>query len=94
MFAPDRIETCTQTLLQRTAEIATEMGAPVRQHCSQSPVELRLVSEQHGCAPIEWLHQIGALQRNWLLPHGTQATVAEFDLIAETDATLVHCPLG
>ncbi|MBU2889105.1 chlorohydrolase family protein [Celeribacter halophilus] len=93
MFAPDRIETCTQTLLQRTAEIATEMGAPVRQHCSQSPVELRLVSEQHGCAPIEWLHQIGALQRNWLLPHGTQATVAEFDLIAETDATLVHCPL-
>ncbi|QDC10772.1 amidohydrolase family protein [Oceanicola sp. D3] len=93
MFAPDRIETCTETLLNRTAEIASEMGAPVRQHCSQSSVELRLVREQHGCAPIEWLHRIGALRGNWLLPHGTQATDAEFDLIANAGATLVHCPL-
>ncbi|MGJ8545405.1 MAG: chlorohydrolase family protein [Sulfitobacter sp.] len=93
MFAPDRIETCTQSLLQRTADIASEMGAPVRQHCSQSPVELRLVHAQHGCGPIEWLHKIGALRGNWLLPHGTHATEAEFDLIAAAQATLVHCPL-
>tara|TARA_R100000789_G_scaffold91685_1_gene89831 strand:- start:3405 stop:4853 length:1449 start_codon:yes stop_codon:yes gene_type:complete len=93
MFAPDRIETCTKTLLQRTAGIASDMGAPVRQHCSQSPIELRLVREQHDCAPIEWLHRIGALRANWLLPHGTQATEAEFDLIANAGATLVHCPL-
>jgi len=93
MFAPDRIETCTAALLQRTAAIASEMGAPVRQHCAQSPVELRLVREQHGCGPIEWLERIGALQSNWLLPHGTQATEHEFALIAGAGATLVHCPL-
>ncbi len=93
MFAPDRIETCTEALLQRTAALATEMGAPVRQHCCQSPTELRLVREQHGLAPIQWLDQIGALGPNWLLPHGTHATEAEFDLIAATGATLVHCPL-
>lgn len=93
MFAPDRIETCTETLLQRTAKIAAEMGAPVRQHCAQSPVELRLVREQHGCGPIEWLDRIGALRPNWLLPHGTQATEREFALIADAGATLVHCPL-
>lgn len=93
MFAPDRIETCTEALLQRTAEIAADMAAPVRQHCAQSPVELRLVREQHGCGPIEWLQRIGALRDNWLLPHGTQASAAEFDLIAEAGATLVHCPL-
>lgn len=93
MFAPDRIETCTGTLLRRTADIAAEMGAPVRQHCSQSPIELRLVREQHGCAPIEWLDRIGVLRRNWLLPHGTQATEDEFALIAGAGATLVHCPL-
>ena len=93
MFAPDRIETCTQALLQRTADIASDLGVPVRQHCSQSPTEVRLVREQHGCAPIEWLDRIGALRSNWLLPHGTEATEAEFDLIAEAGATLVHCPL-
>ncbi|WP_282603704.1 chlorohydrolase family protein [Paracoccus sp. PARArs4] len=93
MFAPDRIETCTADLLRRTADIAHEMGAPVRQHCAQSPTELRLVREQHGCGPIEWLHRIDALRGNWLLPHGTHATDAEFDLIAGAGATLVHCPL-
>lgn len=93
MFAPDRIETCTETLLKRTAAIAAEMGAPVRQHCSQSPVELRLVREQHGTTPIEWLDGLGVLAPNWLLPHGTQATDAEFALIAASGATLVHCPL-
>jgi cytosine/adenosine deaminase-related metal-dependent hydrolase len=93
MFAPDRIETCTETLLARTAAIAAEMGAPVRQHCAQSPTELRLVQAQHGCGPIEWLDRIGALRPNWLLPHGTHATEAEFALIADAGATLVHCPL-
>ncbi|QPM91322.1 chlorohydrolase family protein [Pseudooceanicola algae] len=93
MFAPDRIETSTEALLQRTAALAAEMNAPVRQHCCQSPVELRLVRDQHGCAPIQWLDRIGVLGRNWLLPHGTQATPAEFALMAEAGATLVHCPL-
>ncbi|MEO9779788.1 MAG: chlorohydrolase family protein [Sedimentitalea sp.] len=93
MFAPDRIETCTDALLRRTAAVAAEMNAPVRQHCCQSPVELRLVREQHGCTPIEWLKRIGALGANWLLPHGTQASEAEFGIIAEAGATLVHCPL-
>jgi cytosine/adenosine deaminase-related metal-dependent hydrolase len=93
MFAPDRIETCTGALLTRTAEIAAEMGAPVRQHCAQSPTELRLVREQHGCGPIEWLDRLGVLGPRWLLPHGTHATDAEFALIAGSGAALVHCPL-
>ncbi|MBR9765118.1 MAG: amidohydrolase family protein [Rhodobacteraceae bacterium] len=93
MFAPDRIETCTAPLLRRTAAIAAEMGAPVRQHCCQSPVELRLVQEQHGTSPVDWLARIGALGATWLLPHGTHATEQDFDRIAEHGATLVHCPL-
>ncbi|WP_238367746.1 amidohydrolase family protein [Mesobacterium pallidum] len=93
MFAPDRIETCTETLLQRTHAIAAEMGAPVRQHCCQSPVELRLVAEQHGTTPIDWLARIGALGSNWLLPHGTHASDRDLALMAEHGATLVHCPL-
>ena len=93
MFAPDRIETCTATLLQRTAAIAAEMGAPVRQHCCQSETELRLVRAQHDCSPIEWLDRIGAIGPNWLLPHGTQATERDFALMRDAGASLVHCPL-
>ncbi|WP_158964439.1 amidohydrolase family protein [Chachezhania sediminis] len=93
MFAPDRIETCTEALLQRTHAIAAEMGAPVRQHSCQSPTEIRLVQEQHGTTPIDWLDRIGAIGPNWLLPHGTHASDRDFALMAQHGATLVHCPL-
>lgn len=93
MFAPDRIETCTPTLLSRTAAIAADMGAPVRQHCLQSETELRLVREQHGVSPIRYLADNGALGPNWLLPHGTHATARDMALIRDAGAALVHCPL-
>ena len=93
MFAPDRIETCTGELLRRTQALASEMGAPVRQHCCQSPTELRLVQEQHGTTPIDWLDRVGALGANWLLPHGTHASERDLALIAQHGASLVHCPL-
>ncbi len=93
MFAPDRIETCTPRLVRRTAELAREMGAPVRQHCLQSEIELRLVRDQHNVTPIEFLAAQGALGPNWLLPHGTQATARDFEMIRDAGATIVHCPL-
>lgn len=93
MFAPDRIETCSPSLVRRTADLAHEMGAPVRQHCLQSEIELRLVRDQHGMTPIEFLADNGALRPNWLLPHGTQATPRDFALIGDAGATIVHCPL-
>lgn len=93
MFAPDRIETCTPALLARTAALAAELGAPVRQHCLQSETELRLVQDQHGVSPIRFMADNGALGPNWLLPHGTHAKTQDMALIAEAGATLVHCPL-
>lgn len=93
MFAPDRIETCTPDLIRRTAKLAGEMAAPVRQHCLQSEIELRLVREQHGVTPIEFLAQNGALGPAWLLPHGTQASERDFEMIRDAGATIVHCPL-
>jgi cytosine/adenosine deaminase-related metal-dependent hydrolase len=93
MFAPDRIETCTPALIRRTADLAREIGAPVRQHCLQSEIELRLVREQHGGSPIDFLVENGALGPNWLLPHGTQANERDFELVRDAGATIVHCPL-
>ena len=40
---PDRIQTCTPALLQRTAALSRELAAPVRLHCCQGPGEVALV---------------------------------------------------
>ncbi|MGQ7844512.1 chlorohydrolase family protein [Granulosicoccus sp. 3-233] len=93
MLAPDRIETCTTTLLQRTSQASRQLEVPVRLHCCQSLTELALVKQRHDCSPIEWLAGIGFLSERCLLPHGVYMSDTDIDLAAEAGVTIVHCPV-
>jgi len=101
MLSPDRIETCTPTLLRRTANAVRELDVPVRLHCCQSKLEYELVLAQHGMSPPEWLHSLGFLSPRALLPHGTWVSGSrgverpgrDLEIIRDAGATLVHCPL-
>jgi cytosine/adenosine deaminase-related metal-dependent hydrolase len=93
MLSPDRIETCTPELLRRTADAVRNLGVPVRLHCCQSKVETDLVRALHGMTSAEWLRSLGFLSPRALLPHGTWAAGRDFEIMRDTGATLVHCPL-
>src|SRR6478735_11753743 len=68
---PDRIEGCTEELLTKTAEAGEALNCPVRLHCCQGELELKLVQERWGKTSIELLHDLGFLSERALLPHGT-----------------------
>lgn len=70
LFAPDRIETCTPALLERTAAASRELRAPVRLHCCQSVYEFQTVWRLRGHTPLGWLEQLGLLTPRLVLPHG------------------------
>lgn len=101
MLAPDRIETCTATLLRRSADVARDLDVPIRLHCCQSRIEYEAVVAQHGMSPPEWLDYLGFLSHRALLPHGTWVSGSpgldrpgrDLDLIGASGATIVHCPL-
>lgn len=93
MLAPDRIETCTASLLRRTAAVAAELMCPVRLHCCQSPIERDTVRKLHGLSPPEWLESLGFLSPRCLLPHGTYVAGRDLDIIRDHGAVIVHCPL-
>ena len=99
---PDRIEGCTEELLTRTARAAAELDCPVRLHCCQGELEVRTVQERWGKSSLAVLRDLGFLSRRALLPHGTHLggldpTPArieqELGWLAESGATIVHCPL-
>ncbi len=92
-LAPNRIETCTPKLLQRTAEISRAANVPVRLHCCQSRYEVELVGRLHGQSPYRWLHGLGLLNSRAVLPHGIFLEDGDLDLLAESGASLVHCPV-
>ena len=93
MLAPDRIETCTATLLQKSAQAARDLDVPIRLHCCQSPTEIELVRRLHGMTPPQWLQQLGFLSERALLPHVTQVSGNDLDIIRDGGAAIVHCPL-
>lgn len=101
MLAPDRIETCTEALLRRTARAGRELGVPVRLHCCQSSFEIDTVRRLHGRSPIEWLRDLDFLSDRTLLPHGTHVAPSrhspgpgnDLSIIHDHGAVVVHCPL-
>lgn len=93
MLAPDRIETCTPALLESTAEVARDTGVPVRLHCCQSRYEVDLVQRLRGLSPYRWLNELNLLRPGAVLPHGIYLAPGDLDLLAESGAAIVHCPV-
>ncbi|TNM63508.1 amidohydrolase family protein [Aliirhizobium smilacinae] len=93
MFAPDRVETCTETLLRRTFAHADEMDLPVRLHMAQGEMELQTVRRLHGVTSPEWLDRRGLLSSRLIAPHATVATDEDLARYAENGVTVAHCPL-
>lgn len=101
MLAPDRIETCTARLLERTAAAGDDLDVPVRLHCAQGEFERDTVRRLHDKTSIEWLASLGFMSKRTLLPHGIFVSPSrhipgpgrDLDLVREAGAALVHCPL-
>ncbi|HMR33095.1 MAG TPA: amidohydrolase family protein [Geminicoccaceae bacterium] len=93
MLVSDRIETCTAELLRQSAAAARDLQVPIRLHCCQSRFEYDSVVKLHGMTPPEWLESLGFLSERALLPHGTFVSGKDLEIIRDSGATIVHCPL-
>jgi cytosine/adenosine deaminase-related metal-dependent hydrolase len=99
---PDRIEGCTEELIVRSGEAAEALDCPIRLHCCQGELEVQEVNNRWGKSSLSLLHDIGFLSRRALLPHGIylggveptpEQVEREIGWLAESGATIVHCPL-
>lgn len=93
LFAPDRVETCTETLLRRTFAMAGDLDVPVRLHMAQGQMEREAMALQHGTTSPQWLARMGLLSPRLIAPHATYATPEDLALYAAHGVSVVHCPL-
>jgi cytosine/adenosine deaminase-related metal-dependent hydrolase len=93
MLAPDRVETCTAQLLRRTAAAARDLAVAVRLHCCQGQMEVDTLGRLHGVTAPVWLRSLGFLSERCLLPHATHVSGDDLDIIRDSGASIVHCPL-
>lgn len=93
MFAPDRVETCTEALLRRTMDLACDLDMPVRLHMAQGEMERATVARLHGLTAPAWLDGMGLLSDRLIAPHATVATDDDISRYARHGVTVAHCPL-
>lgn len=93
MLAPDRVETSTLGLIQRTDAAARDLGCKFRLHMAQGAMEVDTVRALHGSTAPVWLAKNGLLSDRLIAPHATNATNEDLGLYAEHGVSIVHCPL-
>ena len=93
MLAPDRVETSTLGLLQRTDAAARDLDCKFRLHMAQGVMEVDTVKALHGSTAPVWMNRHGLLSDRLIAPHATNATAEDLQLYAQNGVSIVHCPL-
>ncbi|MBK0329716.1 amidohydrolase family protein [Rhodobacteraceae bacterium F11138] len=101
MVVPAQIDTCTPDLLRESYKEAASRGMRWQTHAAQSLPEFHEITRRHGVTPIQWLGELGVLGESSLIGHSIFVddhpnthwhTVTDIRLLAETGATVAHCP--
>ncbi len=101
MACPAQIDTCSPELLRDSRAEARARGISWQIHAAQSVVEFHEITRREGFTPIQWLHEMGLLDEKAIIGHGIFLddhpstrwhTDADLGILAETGATVAHCP--
>ena len=85
---------CSDSAMISTTNESRSWGAGFHIHCAETKAEVEISQEERGVGHVEWLHGLGLLDKDAQLVHSVWLNDNELDLIAETQAVVVHCPVS
>ncbi|MGD8566856.1 MAG: TRZ/ATZ family hydrolase [Gammaproteobacteria bacterium] len=91
-FAPHAPYTVSDEPLTRVETLAEELDIPVHIHVHETAFEVKQAVDQNGLRPLSRLNDKGLLSPRLQAVHMTQLTDKEIDLLATSNANVVHCP--
>lgn len=91
-WAPHAPYSVSDRPLQRVAGLAHELGVPVHIHLHETQDEVANALRAHGERPFARLDRLGLIGPALAAVHMTQLEDAEIARLAESGASVVHCP--
>ena len=85
---------CSDATMHRTRGLAAEWGVGTHTHVAETRAEIDMELASRGMRHIEWLHSLGALGPDVQLVHSVWLSDHEIDLIEQSGAVVVHCPVS
>ena len=89
---PHAAFTVSPDLLVESFALACELDVPWQIHIAESPAETATCLEKYGKRPLQILADEGLLTRRSVLHHCVDVTNDEISLLADSGASVVHCP--
>lgn len=93
-LAPHATDTVSKEWLIKLREIAHHEGLTLQLHVAQSQKERDFINETFGLGCIEYLDDIGFLDKDVLAAHCIYIDEHEFDIFVKSSAHPVYCPMG
>lgn len=90
--APHSVRACPPEWLKEVGRYADRERLPLHVHADEQPREVEECLAEHGVRPLELLAGTGCLGPRTTVVHGTHASDAELDLLAEAGARVCVCP--
>src|SRR5436305_9528942 len=92
-LAPHAPFTVSEEHLRQIRALATELGAPILIHVSETKSEVEQIkSEHHDMTPGQYLDHIGFLGDDVPAAHGGWLTPSEIATFAQKKTGVTHCP--
>jgi 5-methylthioadenosine/S-adenosylhomocysteine deaminase len=91
-FAPHAPYSVSDATLARVRRLADELDMPVAMHLHETPWEIEQAVQKFGRRPLARLASLGLASPQLVAVHMTQVTAPDLDTLAETGASVVHCP--
>ncbi|MGD8827639.1 MAG: TRZ/ATZ family hydrolase [Gammaproteobacteria bacterium] len=92
VFAPHAPYTVSDAGLGDIRKYADELDVPVHMHVHETAHEVADALKAHGQRPLARLDVLGLVNPGFMAVHMTQLEDAEIARMAETGASVIHCP--
>jgi len=91
-FAPHAPYTVSDEPLKKVRVLADELDVPIHIHLHETVSEIENSLKDTGQRPLDRLEKLGLLSLNLLGVHMTQLEDGEIQRLADSGASVVHCP--
>jgi 8-oxoguanine deaminase len=92
IVAPCAATSCSQSLLQASAELAKQYRVGLHTHCGETVDENNFSMEKFGRRPLEYLLDCGWDYQGAWLAHGIHFEDSELDTMQQVGIGVAHCP--
>ncbi len=83
---------CTEGLLRRAAQYASENALLLHTHASENRGEVELVRRRTGLGNVAYLDRVGMLTGRTCVAHAVHTGPSDWELLRARGASVVHCP--